>query len=242
MSGFYSVACDYIHEGCVHFMKRSVLSFVLILSIILVGVACSDEKADDEDSVGIGLTYIAYEWDDLQTKAYLGSPEAEHTLLLAFDYACSWCKKWMAEVLPELQASLIDSGALKYYSQAVSLLSQESINLARVDYAVETLYPDHYFELQQTFAAEAGSDGWGSEAYIADRLARIGLSADMLEDERLDGMTDRLRLTRDYTRNRNLQSVPSVYVDGIQVSNPFDIQEIMGIVDGTIRAGDPMPQ
>ncbi len=203
---------------------------IVVLSIALVASACMDEPPEEIDSAQEPFVYVQYEWDDLPAKQFLGSPEAEHTLLLAFDYACSWCKLWMTELLPDIEETLIDTGQLKYYSQAVVLLSQESLRLAQADHAIETLYPEHYFDVQRRFAADSGTEGWGGEAYIADRLQEVGLAPSILEDKRLKDDPDRLRLTRDYTRNRNLQSVPSVYVDGIQVSDPFDLEEIIGII------------
>jgi predicted thioredoxin/glutaredoxin len=51
-------------------------------------------------------------------------------------------------------------------------------------------------------------------------------------------MTDRVRLTREFTKQRDLQSVPSIYINGIKMSDPFNLQEMEDILQGNIKEGD----
>jgi hypothetical protein len=214
-------------------LMRRILLISLSLAMIIVGVSCSKEA----DKGGV-FTYSKYDWQEQSAKQFLGSEEAQNTILFIFDYACPWCKKWMNELLPEVKIKFLDNGKARYSSQAVVLLSQESLNLAQVDYAVEKLSPEHYFKLQEMFSSEAGIDGWGSIEYINTRLINVGLSPKLLEDSSLSKMTDRVRLTREFTKQRDLQSVPSIYINGIKMSDPFNLQEMEDILQGNIKEGD----
>ncbi|MEI2357871.1 DsbA family protein [Mesobacillus zeae] len=227
-------------------MKNKWTSLLLIAAAFLLISGCQD-KTEVKDTVkeepkGEKFIYTKYDLP-VEQKAILGNKHAPHTIYLAFDYACPWCKKWMQEILPEIQKEFIESGQAKYISQPLSLLSEESLKLVAADYFVETNIPGKYFDYQLSVAAEAPKDhsnmsgNWGTDQYIESKINKFGLNYnDFLKQK--DSFPDNLTLTRQFTREFALEFVPTIYVDGIKLAQYHDMNEMKKIMEGKIKEGD----
>lgn len=207
-------------------MKRFLFLFV---GLIVILAACSPSEAVDSTKV---YTYTVYELP-LEEKVALG--EGEHEIVFVFDYSCPWCKKWMEEVLPEIEKRWIDTGKATFKGQPLVLLNEQSQLLANVDYNVERLIPDRYYEVQRAIGLDSGSDGFGTEAYGRELASEFGLDADELLENHVDIGIQNSRL---FTRDFGVAYVPTVYVDGIQLVDAFSLEEMEQVMNGTIEAGD----
>ncbi|WP_404354130.1 thioredoxin domain-containing protein [Exiguobacterium aurantiacum] len=207
-------------------MKRFYLLFV---GLILILSACSQSEAVDSTKQH---TYTKYELP-LEEKVALG--EGEHEIVFVFDYSCPWCKKWMEEVLPEIEERWIDTGEATFKGQPLVLLNEQSQLLANVDYNVERLIPDRYYEVQRAIGRDSGSDGFGTEAHVQKIASEFNLNVDELLENHVDIGIQNSRL---FTRDFGVAYVPTVYVDGIQLVDAFSLEEMEKIMDGTIQAGN----
>ncbi|WP_215192888.1 thioredoxin domain-containing protein [Exiguobacterium sp. s7] len=207
-------------------MKRITL---MLVGLILILAACSPLEAVDSTNIH---TYTTYELP-LEDKVALG--EGEHEIVFVFDYSCPWCKKWMEEVLPKIEERWIETGEATFKGQPLVLLNEQSQLLANVDYNVERLIPDRYYEVQRAIGLDSGSDGFGTEAYARELASEFNLNADELLENHVDIGIQNSRL---FTRDFGVAYVPTVYVDGIQLVDAFSLEEMEKIMDGTIQAGD----
>lgn len=223
-------------------MKKNKLLFSIcsILALgVLFGCQSTDEgdqspKVKEESVAEETFTYKSFDLP-LENHLYLGEQEAKNEIVLAFDYACKYCKQWMGEVLPIIEKDLLEGGEVKYTSKSLTLLSVQSLYLTNVDYLLKTHHPDKYFEVQRRFAADSQDvKNWGSEKYVKGVLKEFGIDPSVLKKD----VPDQMRETRNYTRNLGVEAVPTVYVNGIKVYNAFDVQEIADILNGTIKEGD----
>lgn len=226
-------------------MKIKWISLLFIVIIFVLSGCKSNQQTENTDSkepVGEKFVYTKYDLP-VKGKAIMGEKEAPHTIYLAFDYACPWCKKWMLEVLPVIKEEFIDSGEVKYISQAVSLLSEHSFRLATADYIMEKKLPNQYFDYQLSIASDAPQDhtkmdnDWGTDHYIKAKIKGLGENYNELFDEK-ENIPDNLTLTRQFTKQYGMEYVPTVYVDGIKISNSFDINEMRKIIKKEIKEGD----
>lgn len=195
----------------------------------------STEKKGDKES----FTYTRYDLP-LEGHLFLGEPEAKNEIVLAFDYACKYCKQWMNEVLPVIEEDLLSEGDVKYTSKSMTLLSVQSLYLTNVDYLIKTHHPEQYFEVQRRFAADNQEESvkdWGSVKYVKGVLKEFGIDPSVLKKD----VPDQVRETRNYTRNLGVEFVPTVYVNGIKVQNAFDVEEIKAVLEGDIKEGDIVP-
>jgi len=207
-------------------MKRCLF---LLVGFILILTACSPSEAVDSTNIH---TYTTYELP-LEDKVALG--EGEHEIVFVFDYSCPWCKKWMEEVLPEIEERWLETGEATFKGQPLVLLNEQSQLLANVDYNVERLIPDRYYEVQRAIGLDSGSDGFGTEAYARELASEFNLDADELLENHVDVGIQNSRL---FTRDFGVAYVPTVYVDGIQLVDAFSLEEMEQVMDGTIEAGD----
>lgn len=203
--------------------------YLLLVGLVLILSACSQSEAVDSTKLH---TYTQYELP-LEDKMALG--EGEHEIVFVFDYSCPWCKKWMETVLPEIEKRWIDTGEATFKGQPLVLLNEQSQLLANVDYNVERLIPDRYYEVQRAIGLDSGTDGFGTEAYARELAADFNLNADELLENHVDVGIQNSRL---FTRDFGVQYVPTVYVDGIQLMDAFSLEEMEQVMDGTIQAGD----
>ncbi|WP_114167003.1 thioredoxin domain-containing protein [Exiguobacterium sp. TNDT2] len=207
-------------------MKRC---YLLLVGLIFVLAACDRSEAVDATKLH---TYTKYELP-LEDKVALG--EGEHEIVFVFDYSCPWCKKWMEEVLPEIEERWLETGDATFKGQPLVLLNEQSQLLANVDYNVERLIPDRYYEVQRAIGLDSGSDGFGTETYARELAAQFNLNV----DELLEGHVDiGIQNSRLFTRDFGVAYVPTVYVDGIRLVDAFSLEEMAHIMEGTIKAGD----
>lgn len=219
-------------------MKGSIVGSLLIGWVLLAGCGNEVSEVDKTDS-NVKTEKFTYEKFELplEDKVFLGDADAEHEIVLVFDYSCPWCKKWMDEVLPEIEDKFIDNGVALYKGQPLVLLNQKSQYMANVDYNVEKYNSKAYYDVQRQFGKDSGTTDWATDGYIDTIMKKFDLvSVKKLTDE--EGKDVGIKNSRLYTRDMGVEYVPTVYVDGIKISDSFSVDEIEDVIEGTIKVGD----
>jgi protein-disulfide isomerase len=194
----------------------------------------SNESTEKEDPKLQDYVYTKYDLD-VEGKVKLGEESAENTFVLAFDYSCPWCHKWMTEVLPVIKEKYIETGQAHYIGQPLVLLNETSLLLSHVDYYAEQHAPDKLYEIQLKMVQESGEENWGTEDYVRNLLSDYNISESMEELEKNN--PDPISITRNYTKNFGVQFVPTLYVNGIKVYDAFNLDEIEKVLAGEIKEG-----
>lgn len=222
-------------------IKGSIVGSLLVGGVLLSG--CGDvsdqengNKGKDDGVKTEKFTYTKYELP-LEDKVYLGDKDAEHEIVLVFDYSCPWCKKWMGEILPEIEEKFVDRGIAVYKGQPLVLLNQNSQYMANVDYNVEKYNPKSYYDVQKQFGKDSGNSDWAKDEYIKTVSKKFDL-VDLKKLTNEEGKDIGIKNSRMYTRDFGVEYVPTVYVDGIKISDSFSIDEIEDVIEGTIKEGD----
>lgn len=213
--------------------------FLLGLGILLFFTGCQSNTAEaDQKSVVENLEeYVYTKYDlDVKEKVKLGNEEAENSIVLAFDYSCPWCHKWMGEVLPVIKEKYINTGIANYTGQPIVLLNVTSLFLSHVDYYVEKNHPENLYDIQTQLAKDSINENWGSEEYVQTVLEKYGITKDV-EDISIDS-SDPITITRNYTKNLGVQAVPTLYVNGIKLFNAFDLDEVERVLSGETKEND----
>ena len=218
------------------YLKRIIL---LGLAIVLFLTGCqsnssSSAKTNDNSKVE-DYVYTKYNLE-VENKVKLGNENAENTIVLAFDYSCPWCHKWMDEVLPVIQEKYLDTGKANYIGQPLVLLNQSSLLLSHMDYYMEKNQPEKLYEIQIRMVKEAKNENWGTEEYVQALLREYGINIGIEELEQHN--PDPISLTRNYTKNFGVEAVPTLYINGMKLYNAFDLEEIEKVLNGEIKEGD----
>lgn len=89
---------------------------------------------------------------DSPHQAVLGNPQGEVTLVEFFDYNCGYCRRALNDML-----ALMESNAdLRMVMKEFPILSQGSLEAARISIAVNELAPDKYLEFHRDMFARPG--------------------------------------------------------------------------------------
>ena len=220
----------------VRFVKKRFLLLGIVCAILITGCE-STTYATEVKQNDINTEVFKYQKYDLDNdeKIKLGNQNAPNTITLVFDYSCSWCHKWMKEALPVIKEKYINTKIANYIGQPIVLLNQTSFFLSKVDYSIEKNLPSNYYDIQLQFANETDKEDWGTKQYVQSVLNRYGLNDDV--NELIKDNPDPITLTRKYTKNFDLEHVPTVYVNGIKIYNAFDLTEIDRVLSGDIKEG-----
>lgn len=208
-------------------MKRL---FLILFGVMLLA-ACGTTEADGGKDQ---YTYEKFELP-LENKVMLGET-GDHEIVFVFDYSCPWCKKWMANILPEIESRWIETGEATFKGQPLVLLNERSQLLASVDTNAEQVMPERYYALQRHIGLDAETvEDFGTEAYVRRLAKTFEVDADSLLVPQVDvGIQN----ARHYTRDLGVEYVPTVYVNGIKLLDPFSLEEMERIMAGEIKPGD----
>ena len=218
------------------YLKRIIL---LGLTIVLFLTGCQSNSSSSEKTNENGKVedYVYTKYNlEVENKVKLGNENAENTIVLAFDYSCPWCHKWMDEVLPVIQKKYLDTGKANYIGHPLVLLNQSSLLLSHLDYYMEKNQPEKLYEIQIRMVKEAKNENWGTEEYVQALLREYGINIGIEELEKHN--PDPISLTRNYTKDFGVGAVPTLYINGMKLYNAFDLEEIEKVLNGEIKEGD----
>lgn len=104
----------------------------------------------------------------------LGNPEGAITLVEFFDYNCGYCRRAVSDMTALLEAN----PDLRIVMKEFPILSQGSVEAARISVAVKELAPERYLEFHQELFARPGEAGQAKALEVA---ADLGLDAAALK-------------------------------------------------------------
>ncbi len=172
-------------------------------------------------------SYIQYQTSFIEdeTIVYLGKAERENEVLFIFDYSCIWCSRWIDEIFPRIK-QLIDEDKVKFRTQSMVFLNEASLQLSKLDQNIKEYYPDKYFDIFSQIITDGLREDLEqllANNYIDKLLAGHQLDSNILHDE---PKIDVINLTRKYTNELNIESVPTIIVNGAKVTDPFSLEDI----------------
>lgn len=198
---------------------------IIILSLVAIAFAVfivfqlskdpeSDLVSDSETTFNEGETLV-----------FLGGGNAKNEILFLFDYSCPWCTVWVEEVLPSLKKH-IDAGHTKFRTQSLGLLDSTSSKLTEVDQNLKVHYANEYHAFFKDLIKDS-SEIDITDAYLEELANDHGLDIDVLL-----GNTDlnMQLLTKEYVEGFNVESVPTVIVNGKKIEDPFNIKSIESLL------------
>ncbi|MDG5786023.1 thioredoxin domain-containing protein [Evansella sp. AB-P1] len=202
--------------------KLIVKQLSLLFALLLVITGCSDKNSEGQEEASNSLDTNVLGNDE--NLVYLGDEEADNEILFVLDYSCPWCKVWMDDVFPIIDENWIENGNAKFRTQTMVFLNENSLRLSDFDQNIKKHDPDNYFPVIIDIISEAGDDGpegWGSEEYIKEKASKFNLSDELW---RTKPERDSINITRRYTRALDIESVPAVFINGVKMEDPFDLE------------------
>lgn len=176
--------------------------------------------------------------DDVEPDRQLPVPtlgDGDVTVDVYEDLGCPACQQFRTDVFPILESELIEPGEIAYrhYDFVVQAVD-ESTAMANAARAVqdETRTDDDPNGAFFTYKTEVMfADDWSDEA-LAALADEVDVDRDIVMDALEDG-TYYPTLSADWERGADagVEATPTVLVDGDEVEDPFDVDEIRGAVE-----------
>lgn len=147
-----------------------------------------------------------YDSDD---QVVLGDPKGDVTIVEFFDYNCGYCKHALADTEELLKSDKKVRLVLKEFP----VLSQDSVDAARVAVVVAKQAPDKYFDFHRKLLSADGADGATAIGIARD----LGLDAEKLSANLADpGIESTLQNVQKLARSLGINGTPT-YVIGDRV-------------------------
>jgi protein-disulfide isomerase len=213
----------------------SILAAIIIILKLLSFISPShedvekDNKSEQTSEVVKATPEELNKINDEETSIYQGKEDAPNEILFVFDYACPYCKSWEVTVFPQI-SGWIEEGTVKYRTQSMVFLSDISSKLADFDQNLKRNYPDLYPEINAKIMIDGHNevDDWATNSYLEKLIKDYELNKNkMLATPKVDSIS----ITRQYTKKFGIDAVPTVFVNGEKVKDPFDTNEIKSLMN-----------
>jgi len=200
--------------------KKGLLITAILLFIVLVVSIVTVQLVQNRNAESSEITTDPIGDKDLLV--YLGEENAANEILLVFDYSCPHCHRWIHEIFPAVK-EWIEEGNVKFRTQSMVYLNQNSLELSKLDQNIKRYYPEQYFDVFFTLIEDVDDPNWATDHYIKEIINK-----NQLDNERVlvDPVLDVINVTRKYTRELDIESVPTIFVNGKKVQESFSIDEI----------------
>ncbi|MDT0715535.1 DsbA family protein [Staphylococcus chromogenes] len=207
-------------------VKRIVLLSVFLILLICVCVFILFRNINLND---VDATVLA---NDVYDKPTIGKEHAKDKIVIFADFKCPFCKKLDTQVLPHLKNKYVDSGKANIKVLLPTILGKDSKIAAKAGYAIYMYYPEKYYEyFQKIFSIQPNNEGeWINERLIDNELEKLNIPKEKLEKIKVEykkknSITEKeVEEDNELYRKFNNQYVPSVYVNGEFVDDPYNIK------------------
>jgi len=153
-------------------------------------------------------------------QAVLGNPDGRITLVEFFDYNCGYCKRALNDML-----ALMESDPdLRVVLKEFPILSEGSMEAARISIAVKDLKPDLYMDYHRELLSRGGQANLQKALSVATEL---GLDADALRKAADDGtVSENIEEVRQLAQALGISGTPSYIVGGEMVPGAIGFDQL----------------
>lgn len=157
-------------------------------------------------------------------QAVIGNPNGRVTLVEFFDYNCAYCKRAMNDLL-----ALMESNPdLRVVMKEFPILSEDSMEAARISIAVKDLNPGLYQEYHLELLSRGGTANVQKAISIAKEL---GLDADALKRAADNGsVTENIQEVRQIAEALGISGTPSYVVGGEMIPGAVGFDRLQTMV------------
>ncbi len=202
---------------------------VLFLAIFLINRVSNEktqelERVDDQPAIA--------------NQPYFGQENAKVTLVEFGDFKCPACKAWGERIYPELKEQYIETGKLKLIYVNTIIHGEESELGAMAAESVLSQNAEAYWPFHESLFRAQPSENhdelWITEDKILEMAGSVTPEIDLqkLKDD-ITGKQSAPQIQKDneLIKQYNVQKTPTIMINGIILTDPFDIEKIKSIID-----------
>jgi len=161
----------------------------------------------------------------------LGNPDGPINIVEFFDYNCTYCRRAVADMTALLKAN----PDLRMVMKEFPILSEGSVEAARISVAVKDTAPDKYLDFHQELFARPGQ---ASEAKALQVATDLGLDADALKAAASAGdVTASLQEVHQLATDLGISGTPSYVVGKEIVPGAIGFDGLQAMVSAIRKCG-----
>ena len=204
-------------------IERIVRDYILqnpeIIEKALVALEAQRREAAAAEQAG-KITELKDTIINSEHQAVMGNPDGRVTLVEFFDYNCGYCKRAMSDLI-----ALMESNPdLRVVMKEFPILSEGSMEAARISIAVKDLNPDLYKDYHLELLGRGGQANRQKAISIAKEL---GLDTDALKKAAEEGsVTENIQEVRQIAQALGINGTPAYVVGGEVVSGAVGFDQL----------------
>ncbi len=145
---------------------------------------------------------------------FRGSDSAKINIVEFGDFQCPFCEKFFQETEPQLRASYVDTGKVKFYFLPVAIVGQDSIPLAEGSLCAYD--QEKYYEYHDSIYSNQGQEnsGWGTP----DKVKALAANIQGLDTQKFNSCLDSkkyesaVQQLTSFSQNIGLTGTPTSFV------------------------------
>lgn len=214
---------------------------IITIGVVVIAVAAmiilnkKIDQADQENAKGAHPV--------IDNQPTMGEEDAPVSIVEFGDYKCPGCKTWSEKVLPKLEKDYINTGKAKLSYINVLFHGEESVRAALASESVFKQDPENFWAFHEAlFAAQPATEQHDEQWVTTEKLLEIAketapnVDLDQLEKD-IDEQTTAAEVSIDeqLVQKHNIESTPSVIIDGVLVKDPFDYKAIANLIEKGLK-------
>lgn len=208
---------------------------ILIVFIGLGGIVLFQSFIDKPESEAEKRVQV-----DIRNQPMLGNSKAPVTIVEFGDFKCPSCKQFHDVVYPILKKEYIDTGKVKFVFRNFQFIGEDSITAANIAKSIYKQKPAAFWKYYDLIYQHQQDENkvWATPEYILPlvkkHIPEINLNK-LNEEAKNDKYKQEIVKENQYARSLQLDGVPAVFVNGLQIENPLDFRELKNAIEKELR-------
>ncbi|UXU51193.1 DsbA family protein [Staphylococcus arlettae] len=208
--------------------KRIVVPILLLIILLLIGCTYFFSKVGFQDTNPKKIN------DDTINSPVMGNTKASNTIIEFMDYKCPYCKKFHESHFQKIKNKYINNGKSNYKVVNASILGEDSIVASRAAHSLYLYYPKEYWKFHNRLLKlqPNNENKWITTKLLDRELSKLNIPPKVLNKIKKDYKSKNSKSWKLANNDKKLYDkyknnyVPSIYVNGKFIDNPYDSSEI----------------
>ncbi|MCM3131067.1 thioredoxin domain-containing protein (plasmid) [Paenibacillus urinalis] len=173
----------------------------------------------------------------------LGSKESKVSIVEFGDFKCPSCKAWEEEMKPRITKDFIETGKASFSYINVLFHEEESRTGALAAEAIWIQDPEAYWTFhKELFNAQPQTEQHDELWLTSEKVLEIAkqftptIYLQKLEnDMKSMQIQEQVNIDNELVLKYNVQQTPTIMINNVMVSNPFDYDEISSLINAQLK-------
>lgn len=176
---------------------------------------------------------------DIGQAPVLGNANAPHTIVEFGDFQCIYCTKLHTDMDSQIRADFIQTGKAKMVFKTLAFIGPESTAAGLAAYCAQQQgkfweFHDAIYAHNQSLedaGKQSENSGTLTKSFFVQTAQSLGMDVNKFTTcyDNKDGQAQMAQYSQDM-QAAGVQGTPTIFIDGTQIQNPFDISQYQAII------------